>query len=116
MCPCTGNRASPSGSFLPRPARSRACACEAPSAPAARTAPLPRCIRRRACPSTARPGPPARAAEVAAVLADDGVVAAFAAERAFHHRGLLLGARRLEDAHLARGIAALVEDSEHRVA
>src|SRR6187401_2137554 len=64
----------------------------------------------------AGPDRPAGAAEVAAVLADDGVVAAFAAARALHHRRLLVGARRFEDAHLARGIAALVEDAQHRVA
>ena len=35
---------------------------------------------------------------LAAVLADDGVVAAFPAERPLHHRRLVVGARRLEDA------------------
>src|SRR5260221_10714891 len=60
--------------------------------------------------------PAAGAAEVAAVLADDGVVAAFAAARTLHHRRLAARARRFQDSHLARGIAALVEHAQHRVA
>src|SRR5205823_1022545 len=66
--------------------------------------------------SAADSDPAARAAEIAAILADDGVVAAFAAARPAHDRRLLLAARALEDSHLARGIAALVEDAQHRVA
>src|SRR5207302_7023382 len=64
----------------------------------------------------ADPSPAARAAEVAAVLADDGVVATFAAARPAHDRGFVLAARALEHTHLACRIAALVEHAQHRVA
>ena len=67
--------------------------------------------------SAAGPHRPAGRAEVAAVLADHGVVAAFAAQLALRRVHAVAGVfRRLQDAHLLQREAVVVEDAEHGVA
>src|SRR5690606_34505691 len=55
-------------------------------------------------------------AEVAAVLADHRVVAAFAAQRTLHDFGVAVAVRGFEDAHFTGGVAFLVEHAKHGVA
>src|SRR2546427_7182270 len=63
----------------------------------------------------AHPHPPAGAAEIAAVLPDHRVVAAFGAAHALHlRRGA--GHGRLEHAHRLNRVAFFVQDAEHGVA
>ena len=67
--------------------------------------------------SAASPHRAASGAEVAAVLADHRVVAAFAAQLALRRVHAVAGVfRRLEDAHLLQREAVVVEDAQHRVA
>ena len=55
-------------------------------------------------------------AEIAAVLADHRVVAAFAAQGALHQPGLVFVAGGFENAHLASRVAGFVKHAEHGVA
>ena len=65
---------------------------------------------------SAHPHPPAGTAKIATVLANDGVITAFATKLSPHQARLVALPWRFQNAHVAQRVAVLVEHAEHHVA